>query len=222
MGKHNTLPDWITRQLDQGREFRRMVQPMVIREAEGEEYTVEGYACTFDQFYTLWSMDGYEVQECVDRNAFNGCDMSDYIMQYDHHGRVFARNKNNTLTAEPDAHGLHTVGRLGGTELGRQVYEEIKGGYSDKMSFAFTVARDKREVFEDHETGKITVKRTILEISKLYDVSVVSIPANDATEIFARGLDAGESNWAMQELRAYEARRRNKAKLQLRLKMGGN
>jgi len=213
-------PDWIEEKLGQGREYRRMAQPMQAREASGEDdWDVEGYACTFGEFYTLFEMDGYRVEEQVDARAFNGCDMSDYIMQYDHHGRVFARSRNHTLTAEPDAHGLHTLARLGGTELGRQVREEIRGGYSDRMSFAFTVKRDKREIIEDHDTGLVTVRRTILEISKLYDVSVVSMPANDATEIFARSLEAGESNWAAQELRAYEARRKARARLRLRLKL---
>lgn len=216
------LPDWIEERLAQGREFRQMVQPMHIRAAEeGEEpgYIVEGYATTFNQLYTLYSMDGYTVEEQVDARAFDGCDMSDYIMQYDHHGRVFARNRNKTLTATPDEHGLHTVADLSGTELGRQVYEEIKGGYSDRMSFAFTVANDKKEIFEDRVTGMVTVRRTILEIGKLYDVSVVSIPANDATEIFARGMADGAISWAAQELRAYEARRKARQRLQLKLKL---
>ena len=213
------LPDWLERQLSQGREFRRMATPMQVRADDPEGWDVEGYATTFGDFYTLYAWDGYEVQECVDRGAFNGCDMSDFIMQYDHHGRVFARNRNETLKAEPDDHGLHTLAKLRGTTLGREILEEVEGGYSDRMSFAFTVKRDAREVIEDHDTGKITVKRTILEISKLYDVSIVSIPANDATEIFARGLEAGESNWAAQELRAYEARRRARAKYLYRLKL---
>ena len=218
------LPDWIEERLDQGREFRRMATPMQVRADEGDDpaendCSVEGYATTFNQLYELWSMDGYTVEEQVDARAFDDCDMSDVIMQYDHHGRVFARNRNQTLTVNPDEHGLHVVAVLGGTELGRQVYEEIKGGYSDRMSFAFTVAEDKREVFEDHETGNVTVRRTILRINKLYDVSVVSIPANDATEIFARGMADGAISWAAQELRAYEARCRARKRLKLKLKL---
>lgn len=95
------------------------------------------------------------------------------------------------LTVEPDDKGLFSVGLLGGTDIGRQLYQEIKGGYTDKMSFGFKVAEEKREIIEDYEEGKTTVMRTITKIAKLYDVSAVSLPANDATEISARSLGEG-------------------------------
>ena len=74
----------------------------------------------------------------------------------------------------------------GFTEEGRKLYEEIKGGYITKMSFGFAVEEDKREETYNTETGITTVLRTITKIKKLYDVSAVSLPANDATEISAR------------------------------------
>lgn len=214
-----TLPEWLERQLSQGREFRAMVAPMEARADEEQKCVVEGYATTFDQFYTLYRWDDYEVQECVDRGAFNGCDMSDFILQVDHHGKVYARNRNRTLSASPDEHGLFCRAELAGVSGGPELYADVRGGYYDKMSFAFTVKRDKREVIEDREAGKITVKRTILEIAKLYDVSIVSVPANDATEVSARGLADGETGWAAQELRAFEARRKAKAKYLYKLKL---
>ena len=71
--------------------------------------------------------------------------MSDVIMQFDHQGRVFARKSNDTLQLEVDDHGLKVTADLGGTEIGRQLYEEIKGGYVTKMSFGFTVAKDSMD-----------------------------------------------------------------------------
>lgn len=217
------LPAWIEEQISRGQEFRRMVEPLQTRNAsdEGTDWDVEGYATTFDQFYTLYSHDGLTVNERIDANAFDGCDMSDFIMQYDHHGRVFARNRNDTLTGEPDEHGLHIRARLRGTELGRQILEEIRGGYSDQMSFRFAVADggDRRELIEDGQTGQLVLNRTILKIAKLYDVSVVSIPANGATEIFARGMADGAISWAAQEVRAFEARRKAQQRLRLKLKL---
>ena len=78
---------------------------------------------------------------------------------------------------------------LGGTEDGKKLYEEIKGGYTTKMSFGFTVAEDT----ETRTTvdGKDIYTRTITKICKLYDVSAVSLPANDGTEISARSLVDG-------------------------------
>ena len=113
-------------------------------------------------------------------------------MQYDHEGRVFARTKNNTLQLATDETGLKVTADLSGTEIGRQLYTEIKGGYTDKMSFGFVVAEDKREVTRDLENHITTVNRTITKIKKLYDVSAVSLPANDATSISARKFLDGE------------------------------
>ena len=180
--------DEIMRKIDSGREYRRM--EIWVKASEEEEpkpdYRVEGYACTFNEPYELYTFDGYTVREQVDAASFDECDMSDVIMQFDHQGRVFARLSNDTLQLKTDEHGLHMTADLGGTETGRQLYEEIKGGYITKMSFGFTVDEDKREVTENHETGAVDVLRTITKIRKLYDVSAVSLPANDGTEISAR------------------------------------
>ena len=123
-------------------------------------------------------------REQVDPNAFDETDMSDVIMQYDHEGRVFARTGNNTLSVEPDEKGLFITADLGGTEIGRNLYEEIRGGYTDKMSFGFIVDRDE-ELRTESEDGRIDILRTITGISKLFDVSAVSIPANNGTSISA-------------------------------------
>lgn len=137
--------------------------------------------------------------------------MSDVIFQYDHMGRVFARTKNRTLTCSADDAGLKITADLSGTEGGQQLYAEIKGGYTDKMSFGFVVAEDKRESTEDHETGFVTLTRTITKVKKLYDVSAVSLPANDATSISARKLSDGliEELAAERLLRANTVRRIN-------------
>lgn len=184
------LPKKITDKLNEGRTYRN-VQSIEARADDDGQKIVTGYATIFNTPYELYSMDGYTVLEQVDARAFDDCDMSDVIMQYNHEGRVFARTSNNTLMVAPDAVGLATRADLGGTELGAQVYDEIKGGYTDKMSFGFRVAEDNRDITEDYETGEITVLRTITKISKLYDVSAVSIPANDATSISARSYSEG-------------------------------
>lgn len=180
--------DKIMEKVNSGREYRRMEIRVraTVEENPEPDYTVEGYACTFNEPYELWSFDGYTVREQVDPDAFNECDMSDVIMQFDHQGRVFARLSNNTLQLNTDEHGLRMSANLGGTETGRQLYDEIKGRYITKMSFGFTVDEDKREVTENRETGTVDVLRTITKIRKLYDVSAVSLPANDGTEISAR------------------------------------
>lgn len=168
--------------LSSGREYRRMV--LEVKDTDDDKCTVRGYATTFNEAYTLWETDEYRVEELVRPDAFANCDMSDVIMQFDHQGRVFARLSNGTLRLTVDNHGLFIEADLGGTSIGRQLYEEIKGGYVTKMSFGFTVEADDIEELEVN--GKEVIRRVISAFRKLYDVSAVSLPANDGTEISAR------------------------------------
>lgn len=171
------------------REYRNMtIRATELNEME-EGMLVEGYASTFNQPYLLWRDQDVEYWEVVDKDAFKDTDMSDVIMQYDHEGRVFARIKNETLSVKPDDHGLFIEANLGGTEIGRQLYEEIKGGYTNKMSFGFTVTGD--DVSREEEDDKVVITRRITSVGKLFDVSAVSLPANDATEISVRSLREG-------------------------------
>ena len=174
------------------------------RTTEDGGMTVEGYATTFNQPYVLWQDREAVVREQVDPHAFDECDMSDVIMQYDHEGRVFARISNGTLQLASDEHGLKIVANLGGTTLGRQLYEEIEGGYTNKMSFGFTVTGDRKENTE--KDGRVEILRTITKIGKLYDVSAVSLPANDATEISARSIGDGLITEALEEVQAARER----------------
>ena len=204
--------DKILKKLEGGREYRTM-QLSVRSAGDGNDaaMVVEGYAATFNQPYPLYEGRDYKIVEQIDPHAFDECDMSDVIFQYDHMGRVFARTKNRTLTCSADNVGLKITADLSGTEGGQQLNAEIKGGYTDKMSFGFVVAEDKRESTEDHETGFVTLTRTITKVKKLYDVSAVSLPANDATSISARKLSDGliEELAAERLLRANTVRRIN-------------
>ena len=196
------------------REYRDMT--MEIRSAETDDVeqeerkVVKGYASTFNEPYTLFEDDSWRFNEVVDARAFDNTDMSDVIMQYDHEGRVFARMSNNTLTVVPDEKGLLIEADLGGTELGRQLFEEIRGGYTNKMSFGFTV--DGEDILDTKDVdGKALTVRTITSVRKLYDVSAVSLPANDATSISVRTLTDGE-------IERIQAERLEAEKLELRRK----
>ena len=205
----------IEEKIERGRTYR----DMEVRAIEEESYIVEGYASTFNDPYLLYRMDGYEVYEQVDRNAFDKTDMSDVIMQYDHEGRVFARKSNGTLKVSPDDHGLHIRADLSGTEIGRQLYEEIKGGYTTKMSFGFTVKKSVREIEENEETGMTKVLRTITDISKLYDVSAVSLPANPATSISSRNDGEGVIAEIVEEIQKAEEERIAKEKQRAKIRI---
>lgn len=210
----------ILEKLDEGRQYRDIDMSRIERRAEDNgDMIVEGYATTFEQPYLLWKDAGFEIWEVIDRNSFAHADMRDVIMQYNHEGRVFARGSNGTLAVGPDDVGLHTRARLSGTTLGREIYEEIDGGYSTKMSFGFTVEKDEQIREEDRETGFIKITRRILSISKLYDVSVVSLPANDATSISARSFAEGVIREILEERQ--EALKRARQKQKIRILAGG-
>lgn len=168
------------------REYRDMVLEVVTRDEQEEDkedlMVVAGYASTFNDPYVLYEDGEIIFREQVDPSAFDETDMSDVIMQYNHEGRVFARITNDTLRVTPDERGLYIEADLGGTEIGRELYEEIRGGYTDKMSFGFIVNAEE-ELRTEAEDGRVDILRTITGISKLFDVSAVSIPANDGTSI---------------------------------------
>ena len=152
------------------------------RAAEADDYIVEGYASTFEP-YLMWEDGDTKYYERIDPHAFDAADMSDVIMQYDHAGRVYARQSNGTLQLSTDEHGLKVRADLSKTEGSRALYEDIKSGMITRMSFAFTVAEDSY----DRETHT----RSVLRVKRLYDVSAVSIPANPGTEISARSYFEG-------------------------------
>lgn len=206
--------------LSEGRQYRDIDVSLFERriEDDGAMY-VKGYATTFGQPYLLMRDGNYSVYEQIAPDAYDDCDMSDVIMQYDHRGRVFARISNGTLSVAPDEKGLGMEARLDGTSLGRQVYEEIEGGYTTKMSQGMVVGEDVREITEDKETGEVTILRTIIKITKLYDVSAVSLPANDATSISARSYGEGVIAEAKEELLEREKRERLKKKLKILAQM---
>jgi hypothetical protein len=181
------------------REYRAMAVMAPVTGAEQRkliesDFYVEGYATTFDQPYVLFG----DYKEVIDRHALDGADVGDVIMQYDHEGRVLARVRNATLVIRPDDHGLLVGADLSKGESARQLYEEIKNGLVDRMSWAFVVAEDEYDYDSD--------TRTILKVKKVYDVSAVSVPANDATEISARSYVDGVIDARSRSERARKAR----------------
>ena len=190
------------------REYRNLtlLQPIQANKRIDTEYYVEGYATTFNKPYELYEVDGIKYYEMIDRNALDGADMTDVIMQYDHSGRVFARNSNKTLGLEPDNIGFFIYADLGKSKASKEMFEEIDSGLVTKMSWAFTVAEDSY--------NKDTRTRTIHKVKKVYDVSAVSIPANNDTLISARSYFNGVIEMEKQELLE-----RKKQSLRIKLKL---
>lgn len=207
------------------REYRMMAQPFsapavaVEVDEDGNETPqnrfnsekfVEGYATTFEDPYVLWQepdwtdsrgdvQKGWTYREVMHEGCMEGADTSDVIFLYDHEGRVYARNRNDTLYIEPQLHGLYIAADLSRTTLAGEMYEDIKAGMVDKMSWAFTVAE---EDVEEDAANKVTTFH-VRRIKKVFDVSAVSRPADPNTEISARRAIDG----AIEERRLREAQR---------------
>lgn len=188
--------------LPEQREYRSIPLERMLQESEEKNYRVSGYATTFDDTYTLFSYDGVDYKEVIDRNAIDELTtMDDVIFQYDHGGMVFARKKNGTLQLSTDEHGLKVEADLSRTPDARNMFENIDSGMVSEMSWAFTV--DKNSYDEETHT------RTIKHIKRIFDVSAVSIPANPNTDIAAaRAYIDGEIEKAAKEFLSREAQKR--------------
>lgn len=200
----------------QERQYRMMTMPLYApTEAKrfDSDHYVEGYASTFDDPYTLFEMDdGWSYREVIDPGAFADTDMSDVILQFDHAGRVFARMSNSTLVVEPDSHGLFIAADLSSTSTTRALFEDIQAGLLTRMSWGFTI--DRQEFEEDAENRVLTAR--VLGVRRLYDVSVVSLPADPNTEISARSLLDGEIQ--ARKLREAQVRELSRMRRELALK----
>ncbi len=146
--------------------------------ASEEGAFVEGYALVFDTEEVMYEYDGIAYKEQIRSGALDSTLMQDVVLNFNHGGKPVARTKNGTLELRVDPVGLFVRADLSGTEEGRRLYEEVKGGYLDKMSFAFTINAD--------EYNKEQHLRTITEVKRIYDVAIVDIPAYESTSVQAR------------------------------------
>lgn len=200
------------------RQYRTFSVPLQVRAAEEaeqakDEYIVEGYATTFNDPYRMFTYEGVDYFEQIDRDALTDADMSDVLFLYNHEGMVFARISNGTLTVAPNERGLYIRADLGKTEQSRSMYEQIKAGMVTQMSWAFTIADDGDTYDEETHT------RTINRVAKVYDVSAVAYPANPSTDISARAYFDGVIE---EEVKRRRDRERVEAlREEIRAKIGG-
>jgi HK97 family phage prohead protease len=180
--------------------------PAETKRIDSDHY-VEGYAARYEP-YVLYELEDGPIYERFERGCFDGCDMSDIIFQLNHQGTVYARQSNGSLIVEPDEIGLFTAADLSRTSGARNLYEEISTGMITKMSWGFILG----DYYYDTATRTIVHKT----VKKIFDVSAVSIPANNNTEINARSWADGVIDLAARSEAALDERRR---RLRLRIKL---
>src|SRR5690554_3291757 len=165
-----------------------------------EKMILEGYAIIYNE-ETLIGTEDHGFIESIRPDAITEDAIRDVPMKYNHMDSflIIARTKNQSLQLTSDEKGLKVRAELLDTQHNKDIYKMVKSGLLESMSFAFTV----KDQEWDHE-GDIP-RRYIKEIDRLYDVSIVDIPAYDSTSIYARSLESMEL-----ELKAMELAKREK------------
>lgn len=171
--------------------------PVELREAgEGEKgsRTIRGYAAVFNTDNSQLDKEGRGFTERLDPHCFDGViDHSDVCALYEHDYApgILARSVNGkgTLRLSVDEKGLLCEFDAPHTTLGDNVLESVRRGDLRGMSFAFTVKTD-----EWSHDDRDNYTRTVKEVRKLFDVSLVAMPAYDKTSVSLRTVAANEED----------------------------
>lgn len=194
------------------REYRTLnIEVEQRNENDEPSYIVRGYASTFEPYVLFEDEDGIQYKEVIDPHAFDEADLSDVVFRVDHEGAVYARSSAGTLEVGVDEHGLFDRADLSKTAKARELFEDIVAGNYPKQSFAFTVREDSY----DRETHT----RTVLKVSKVYDVSPVSFPANPTTNLGVATRDYFNGVIEAERAERLEAEKRARDKELLALKI---
>lgn len=169
-----------------------------------DEMVLDGYAAIYDSTTVLYKIDGVEYKEVIQRGAFESADFKDCCLKYNHENSVpiLARTRGGSLKVEPDQTGLHFNARLFNTQISRDVYTLVNEGALDKCSFAFTISQGGDEYNRETRT------RTITQIDKVWDCSIVDVPAYESTSVQARSFFELEREKELMDMRERERQAR--------------
>ena len=160
------------------------------QENENQEMILEGYAVVWDS-ETLMGTEERGYYEVIAKGSIDESALKDVPFKVNHNdiNLILARTRNDSLQLSIDDKGLFFRAKLqNDVQSHVEIYNMVKTGLLDKMSFAFTV--------KEHEidrSGKLP-RRTIKKIDKLFDISVVTVPAYDATDVQARSIELVETS----------------------------
>lgn len=172
-------------------------------DSQEEKMILEGYPIVFNK-ETMIGDEDWGWLESIDARALDEADMSDTPLKYNHQDvtPILARVRNGSLVLTKDTYGLHMRAELLDTQSNKDFYKMVRAGLLDKMSFAFNVT--KQEIDYDSKP----MKRKITGIGRLYDVSIVDVPAYDQTSLLARSKEMADAKSLLDadaEKRALEA-----------------
>lgn len=159
-------------------------------------HIVEGLAAVYEQETRITDAFG-DFVEVIRAGAFDETDFSDVrlLVNHDFNGIALARSRRNNKSDKPntmqltvDDNGVHISADLDteNNEQARALYSAISRGDMDGMSFCFFVSEDNQRWSKNDGI----VKREILKVDKVIEVSAVNFPAYAGTNINSRSLDS--------------------------------
>jgi hypothetical protein len=167
---------------------------------DNQDMIIEGQAIVFNQETVLFKYNGVEYKEIIDGHAVDEADTRECFLKFNHDDNmVVARVKQGSLELEIREDGLFIKAKLSNTTAGRDLYELVRSGIIDKMSFAFSIGEESFN--EDTHTW------TVRKIKKLYDVAAVAHPAYEQTDLYARRFEDAEAI-RLQEVESSDAQKR--------------
>lgn len=180
----NNLPQLGTR------EIRSFNLPDI--RAEEESGIVQGHAAIFEQRTNI----GGWFEEVIERSAFAKTDFRDVVMTVNHNlkniplARSRNNNANSTLQLSVDETGLFVRSTLDieHNSEAKALHASIARGDITGMSFIFIIRDAKWENLD----SDLPLRR-ITDIARVIEVSAVSFPAYEGTDIHARDHEALES-----------------------------
>lgn len=150
---------------------------------DNEQMVLEGRAIVFNTPTVIYEYDGIQYKEVIDSRALDTTDLTDVVCRYNHNGEyvVLARTRNKSLVLDKRLDGLYMRATLQpDIQAHKDVYYAVRSGLIDKMSFGFVITDNG----DDYD--QVTHTRTVKSIKRLFDVSIVDLPAYEQTYVEAR------------------------------------
>ena len=163
---------------------KRTMGTIEVREAEGDDMMLEGYAAVYNSETDLG-----HFREVIKPGAFDDVLDNDVRALINHDPNlILGRTTNGTLELSVDERGLKYKVKLGDQQYAKDFYESVKRGDISQSSFAFTI--DKQSWNEERTV------RSVDKVRQLLDVSPVTYPAYAAATVQARDqqLETDEAN----------------------------
>lgn len=170
----------------------RVTRSAEVRAAENDASgIIEGYAVVFEQITEI--REG--VQEKISRTAFQNCDLSDVLLLTNHDtNRIplsrHRRGGRSTMEIGIDEKGVYYRAALDlENPAAKEVYSAVKRGDLSGASFMFWIRGLEIENLTDG-----AVLRTVTDVSKVWEFSLVSFPAYGGTSAEARSIGGALDN----------------------------